>query len=496
MKSIQPDLYQLVHVLTPAEQRTFHHLAHRHTDQRKMGYYELFEILRRQDRFDEAAAREATGLKKPHFAVIKRQLYEQLMQALSYHHRQDHDLEKGRRLLQQTRILLEKDLVDQAEKRLRKARKLIEGHQLTALQTECLLLRKALLEKRLNQPGARQTLNALQKDWTSALTALDLAGEAAIASLEAALQHLQKIRAQGNQEGHSPIPIMERPAFREALQAPEWTTQLDARRALSTYHFMNAEPAAAFAQNQALLQLFQEAPFLKERYPASYLTVLQNLLIDLFQLQNWGKLEEGLRQLRQLPKQHAFKRLQGITPRIEERSTLLEANMLVVRKAYGRGRQLADELMPRLEHHTLRLSYPNQQSLLYLLALCQWLDGAADDAQSTINLFLDRYRKKTLEELYHFARLLQLMIHFDLEHVELLPYLLQSFRRSHTGFYPESTELFLQHLQQLLNATRSREHLKTLTGWRSAIQNAGLEERESRFYEYLDLFYWMDHYAR
>ncbi|MCR9099362.1 MAG: hypothetical protein NXI25_05375 [bacterium] len=492
MKSIQPDLYQLVHALTPAEQRTFHHIALRHTSQRPMGYFELYEILRKQDRFDEAAAREATGLKKPHFAVIKRQLYEQLMQALSYHHRQDHDLEKGRRLLQQTRILLEKDLVGQAEKRLRKARKLIEAHQLTALQTECLLLRKAILEKRLNQPAARQTLNALQKDWNSAVTALNLAGEAAIVSLEVALQHLQKIRAQGSQEGHSPIAAMDRPAFREALQAPQWTTQLDARRALSTYHFMNAEPAAAFAQNEALLQLFREAPFLTERYPARYLTVFQNLLIDHFQLQNWAELEEGLQQLRQLPQQKAFKRLQGITPRIEERSTLLEANMLVARKAYARGRQLAEDLLPRLQRQALRLSYPNQQSLLYLLALCQWLDGAADAAQSAINLFLDRYRKKTLEELYHFARLLQLMIHFDLQHFELLPYLLQSFRRSHTGFYPESTGLFLQYLPQLLNAAGPRERLQTRNEWRSAIVHAGLEDRESRFYEYLDLFYWMD----
>lgn len=493
MKSIQPDLYQLVKALTPAEQRTFHHLAHRHTDKRPMGYFELYEILRKQDRFDEAAARRTTGLKKSHFAVIKRQLYEQLMQALSYHHRQDHDLEQGRRLLQQTRILLEKDLIEQAEKRLRKARKLIEGHQLIALQTECLLLRKALLEKHLNQPGAHQGLDNLQRDWKNAVNAIDLAGEAASASVEVSLQHLQKVRAQGSREGYGPIPAIDRPTFREALHAPQWATQLDARRALSTYHFMNAEPAAAFAQNQAMLRLFRKAPFLTERYPARYLTVFQNLLIDHFQLQNWGELEEGLKQLRQLPKQRAFKRLHGITPRIEERSTLLEANMLVARKAYSRGRQLADDLVPRLQRQALRLSYPNQQSLLYLLALCQWLDGAADDAQSTINLFLDRYRKKTLEELYHFARLLQLMVHFDLQHFELLPYLLQSFRRSHTGFYPESTELFLQHLQQLLNATGPRDRPKTLTVWRSAIKNAALENRESRFYEYLDLFYWMDH---
>ncbi|MEQ8706128.1 MAG: hypothetical protein RIC19_19510 [Phaeodactylibacter sp.] len=254
---------------------------------------------------------------------------------------------------------------------------------------------------------------------------------------------------------------------------------------------MNAEPDKAFRQNQALLRLFQKAPFLVQRYPARYLNALQNLLIDHFQLHHWPELEDGLTQLRQLPQKKAFKRLQGIEQRILERSTLLEANMLLVQKAYHKGRLRAAQLVPELQQKALPLSYSNQQSLLYIFALCQLLDGQADDAQTTLNLFLDRYRKKTLEELYHFGRLLQLLVHYNLKHFDLLPYLLQAFRRQQSPFYPESTALLLQYLQQLLGAENRRAQQKILTEWSDAIGGAQLTATESRFYEYLNLPHWL-----
>lgn len=74
-----------------------------------------------------------------------------------------------------------------------------------------------------------------------------------------------------------------------------------------------------------------------------------------------------MQQLRQLPKRTAFKRLRGIEQRVLERSTLLETNMLRAQQAYSRGRQLAARLLPQLEAGQLRLSYPNQQSLLLAL---------------------------------------------------------------------------------------------------------------------------------
>ena len=491
MKSNPSSTYQLIQRLTPAEQRTFHHLAHRHTHQRSMAYYNLYEILRKQPVCDEEVARETMALSKPHFSVIKRQLFDHLLSALAYHHRQSHDLETGRRLLQQTRLLLEKGLNELAAKRHRKAKRLIEDHQLLELQTECLMLQRDLLEQRINQTDAAQDINQLEQDWAAATTALQQAGTAACSSLKVAHQHHRKVRSHSPPGQQSNIPDLQKEPFKDLLQAAQWTTKLDARRALSTFHFMNAAPARAFTHNQALLQLFRDAPFLTERYPARFLTVFQNLLIDHFQLQHWAEVERGLQQLRELPRQKAFRRLQGIEQRIIERSTLLEVNMLVARKSYARGHQLASTLVPKLEEQTLRLSYPNQQSLLYLLAICQWLNGAADTAQVTLNLFLNRYRKKTLEELYHFARLLQLAIHYDQKHFDLLPYLIKAFRRSHEGFYPKSTVLLLQYLQQLIKAPGATEQRQLLKDWRDKIEKGKLPEKESRFYEYLDLIYWI-----
>ncbi len=85
MQTPQTRLFYLVQALTPAEQRAFAYYAHRHSPGRAPAYYSLYEILRRQERYDEDLARSALGLDKGHFAVVRRHLYEHLLDALVFY---------------------------------------------------------------------------------------------------------------------------------------------------------------------------------------------------------------------------------------------------------------------------------------------------------------------------------------------------------------------------------------------------------------------------
>lgn len=164
---------------------------------------------------------------------------------------------------------------------------------------------KAKLGAANNSKAAAQ-IAALREDWDDYCQALRAAGIAAHSSLSVAVQHLRKVRASADTGEAALSPLLEHADFEDTLRSGQRTTQQDARRALSTFYFMRGEPQPALEHNQAVLDLFLEAPHLVERYPARYLTALQNTLIDHFQLQNWAKLENGLQQLRQLPKRTAF----------------------------------------------------------------------------------------------------------------------------------------------------------------------------------------------
>lgn len=490
MKPASNGLAELIASLSAAEQRYFQQHAQRHTSKRPTAYHQLYEVIQSQPEYNEARAREALGLSPSHFAVVKRQLYEQLLDALCIFHRSANAAAVARRLLAGIHILLEKGLVQQAAQEHRKAGRWIEARQLLEFKAEWLLTGREILEKQLSATDAGKTIMDWQSNWSQMLAQMAKAGDAAAAFLKIALAHYQKIRPEDKAEDYNSTASM-LAGLPHLLSSAHASTRADALRAYATYHFMQGQPKQAMQYNQDLVSLFEAEPFLLTQHPSRYAAALQNLLIDYFQLKMWAELEHGLKRLQQLPAHKAFKRLKGLQQRLMERSLLLEANMAVSRERYESGKELAQELAPQIRKQQLYLSYPNQQSLLYLLSLCQLLARQAEGAQGTLQLFMDRYRKQTLQELFHFARLLQLLIHFSLGHTELLPYLLQAFRRSQSPHYPQSTRLLLSALQKLLHAPGKQQRQQILHDWKTEIASQQLRSTEARFYEYLPLQPWM-----
>jgi len=490
MKNSSDDLYQLICALSASEKRYFNQYAKRHTIGKVNNYYELYQIISRQEVYDEIAARQAISLKKGHFAVVKRQLYEQLLDSLQQYHREMNSQEKCKRILQSSYLLLEKGLILQAEKRWKKASKLIKEEGLYALYTEMLLQERALIEKKINRPSSSKAIDAWEKKWKDMQAKLKQIGIAAQRSLAVAHQHYRKVRLQ--EEEADVAYLVQDKILTDILEEGPASARLDVLRALSTYHFMQGASQKAFHYNEALLKLFEANAYLQPLYPQRYMMALNNFLIDNFQLQNWQAVEEGLATLRKLPSQKAFKRLKGLEHRIFEQSSLLEINMLVTRKAYQEASHFSLRQIKALQKLQGNLSYPNRLSLLYLMALSHLLASRPEDAIDCINAFLELHQKNTLEELHRFGRLLQLLIHFELENYELLPYLIQSVRRSNQDFHPQSTSLMLSSLQQLLNAAGKKSRMAIFQNWKTTIADAGLEKKEGRFYEYLDIAYWLN----
>ena len=487
MKFPSTDLFDLIHALSPAEKKHFHRFAQRHVIGEGNLYLQLFKILSAQRTYNEAQARLEIQQDKARFAVSKKQLYNLILEALQFYHRAKESQEQVKRWIQSANILIDKGLISQAEKLWTKAWKKAEGEQLHAIKPELLLLERIVLEKKISHKKSGQMLAEWQQKWQAMLKGFEQMGDAAHHSLLIAQKHHQKIRL-GNT---SDFNLLTSPAFQLALKSDIASVQMDCQRAISTYHFMQGDAQKAHASNTTLLALFDQYPFLSDQYPSRYLMALNNFLIDNFQLQNWQDLEAGLETLKKLPDVPAFKKLKGIKKRIYEQSTLLEVNMLSVQKAFTRLSALSTSIIESLPKYGGALSYPNHQSLLYILAMGNCFAGQADNALELINEMLDKHRKNTLEELHHYARLLQLIIHYELNNLELLPYLIASVRRSLPEQTSESTTILLIRLSQLAGTINTRERKNICQSWAAEIQQQGLQKREHRFYEYLDMVYWL-----
>ena len=140
MKKPSSDLFFLIKTLNKSEKRFFQQFAHRHTIKGENVYYQLFKVISEQSNYNEELAKQQFAGKKvaKNFAVVKKQLYEQLVLALHQYHLVHSISEKIKRDLHITKILLKKRLFKQCHKRIKLIEKNIQNYNLLEYQIELL----------------------------------------------------------------------------------------------------------------------------------------------------------------------------------------------------------------------------------------------------------------------------------------------------------------------------------------------------------------------
>ncbi len=495
MKKPNESLFRLIKAMAPAEKRYFNLYANRHVIGAQNNYLRLFRLVNEQETYDERALKLALADsgQKDHFPVLKRQLYQLLLDCLGQYHRQAHPAEQVKRKIQAAGILKEKGLLSESYRELKSARKIINRYQLFVHLPELLQLEKNLLEQEISRLPHGRKLEVWRKEWNETLSNLEQEGRFAYYHLRMAKRQYQKVRLSAGGEEDAIQEIINDDDFAQGQRAESLLARMDYFRTLATYHFMAREAERALFCNRALLNLLDEHPFLQELYPSRYIVALNNYLIDNFQLKNWAQVEEGLAKLRSLPSHPAFKALKGVKKKIFEQSTLLELNMLSSRKEYRKAYRRLPAIMEELSAYSASIALPNKLSIQYLLAYTAFLNKEYNQSLSVLNQILQEQRKGLMEELYRFARLLQLLVHYELGNYELLSYLITSTRRQHQGLQPayQAENLLLDSLRRLVNAPDTHQKEEIVSKLGENLKQRMLPSREARFFEYLDLAYWM-----
>lgn len=495
MKKVNASAFQLIQAMAPAEKRYFQQWAGRSAGEGRNQYLQLFRILNRQPEYDEAAARRQMPGQpgKGHFAVLKRQLYEHLLDCLGQYHRRNSPQELLKRKLHSAQILREKGLFPLMQQEIKASRKLLGRYQLNRHLPELLELERSLVERNLSQMKSPEPIKSWKSGWEESLAALEEEGRQAFFSMQIAHQHYKKIQLAGGRESQALHALVNSEEFMAGRRSPYLRCRMDHYRALSTFYFMQRQPELALEANAELIRLFESNNILAELYPQHYLAALNNILIDQFQLRQWPQLEEGLKKLKSLPALPVFRKVRGAGEKAFEQSAMLELNMHLAKKQLGRGLAAIPEIEAGLQRYSRRLAPHNQQTLWYLMAYICFLQGEPDKGLELLNELLQARKKGVLEELNRFANLLQLMLHYELGNHELLPYLIASVRRQHQELNPayRSEQLLLDCLRRLLSAADRKGVRDALNKLGESIENEKLTEKEVRFFEYLDLGQWL-----
>lgn len=120
-------MYELVHSLTKAEKRYFRHFASLHVIGEKNNYLRLFEVIGGQKQFDEASI--SAPFKGLNFYLLKRHLQKSLLRSLREFHAASSITIRINTLVNEVEVLYKKGFVKAALKLVHHAKKIASRHE-------------------------------------------------------------------------------------------------------------------------------------------------------------------------------------------------------------------------------------------------------------------------------------------------------------------------------------------------------------------------------
>lgn len=436
MPNIQKDqLFLLINSLSKAEKRNFRLYATRIQSGKEPKFIQLFDVLDKLDDFDEQAVlKRLPTVKKHHLPNLKRHLYKQILTSLRLIHIQKNIDIQIREQIDFARILYGKGMYMQSLRILDRIKQIAIEHHQDLLHLEILEFQKMIEARHITRSRAvEHKMDVLLGESETRCT---------VTYYSNLLSNLNiKIHGWYIDRGHARTAV-EKSKIKNFLnqQYPEhlrvstrretFFERVNLNQIYLWFHYINQDFRRAEEQAKQWVNQFSRNAQMQEKDPDLYMRGLYYLLVFMFINRD---MEEHSRYLNQFKAYiaNADVYLNANSKMIASfYLNLSQINNLLMHGNYG----AADVLIPKInleidryQHHADRYRI---LLFYYKFAWIKFALGAFDDAQEYLNKIVLVKNDVLRQELYYFARLLQLLCLYEKKAYDVMAYNLTSLRRS------------------------------------------------------------------
>ena len=425
-------LYELINSLTKAEKRYFKVYVSRHTASDSQNNEQiLFDAIDKQKVYDEdvllVQLSEHAFIKK--FSIAKARLYDTILKSLDAYYSEKSTEQIIRNELHFIEILFEKSLYKQCLKRLKSAKKQAQKYNKRHLYLELLQWEKKIIEKDSYQSSSTKSLFNLSKEEKELIESLSLNSK--LWELKSILFHkLNKIgRARTKEEINFLKQDLE-PVI-TSLDIPENKVGL-------SYLFNHLQGAYYFGiqDNKKSLDTVQKTIKLVEEHPNEFgdepnilISSLTNgvyLSLKNNDIQQAQQLYAKLKSLYELHKEQGSKDLI-----IKLKSSLWSIQLLLIKLTcnFETFDKLQFKIVEFVESNENKINSSRLAFFYYNLAHILFIQDKFSESLKWVNKLLNNIAIDESQEIYSFAELLNLFLHFELGNNDLVQYNLKSTKR-------------------------------------------------------------------
>lgn len=489
MSNAQKDqLFLLINSLSKAEKRNFRLYATRIQSGKDAKFVQLFDVLDKLDDYDEVAIlKRLPDVRKHHLANLKRHLYRQILTSLRLIHIQKNIDIQIREQIDFARILYGKGMYMQSLRILDRIKQIAIDHHQDLLHLEILEFQKLIEARHVTRSrSVEHKMDELLGESETRCTVTYYSNLLSNLNIKIHGWYIDRGHAHTAAEKEEISNFLERhypDHLHVSTRKETFFERVNLNQIYLWFHYINLDFKRAEEQAKQWVNQFFRNTQMQEKDPDLYMRGLYYLLAFLF-------INRDIREHQYYLKQFVHY--------VEDADVYLNTNSKMIASFYlnlSRVNQLflmgdyqaADQLIPEIEEEIERyqLHADRYRVLLfyYKFAWIKFAIGAFDEAQDYLNEIVLVKSDVLREELYYYAKLLQLLCFYEKKEYDVMAYHLTSLRRSigrsrdkdkvlriTTGFLKKISEtpeaevqsLFEEFEQEILKQSQSAGNKKSL----------------------------------
>lgn len=454
---VKDALFELISSLTKSEKRYFKLLSSRHTIGDENNYVKLFDFIDKQESYDEEEIfREFKGQAFLHrFSITKKRLYDHVLSALDAFHSGSSVDAQIYQWMHTSDILYHKSLYDQCHRILRSAEKMAIKHEKYALLGEIRKKQKRLIENNAYAEYSLEDIREIERTDEMVLGHVRLYNKLWGVKSELFF-HLGRKGIARSEEACSQFAeiLAKLPANLDTSQMPFDSAYLY-NHIYSAYWFATGNHERSYTYLKANLETFNERTGSIQANLNSYFSLLTNAIYVSEKLGYYKDANAYLKDLKSISNRFDTSQHEDMQIKLFASSVSIELSLLTHRGEYASAEQFIPTVERGLELFGPKISPVRNAYIKFKLASIYLATGNYSMALKWINTILNDTDLDDGEDIRSFTHILDLLVHLEMKHDQLMPYALKStqrFLKSRNRLY-SFEKVFLHFLSKRIKCT-------------------------------------------
>jgi len=487
------ELFELIKSLTKSEKRFFKLSSSLQTGEKN--YLKIFDAIEKQTVYDEHALKDQFKNETfvNHFPSEKNHLYKLILKSLRNYHSDNSINSILKQEIKNVEILYKKALFKECNKFLVRAKKQAIENEKFYFLFELISWEKLLLEEAFEDGQFNKDLDVLIQEEHDVIAKLQNLAEYHV--LYSKINYV--FRSEGFSRSAEDIQIVNEIESHPLIKGKN--TALSKRAATICYYtqgfcsMANSRTDVALEKFERVRTILDERPKLKADLAKRYLKALSRIISCHIDNQMYLKAAEEIAQLKDISDKKGFKNI-DIKINIFRVCTLSELQLLTRQGKFNDAIEIVQSAVGKLETLEGRLRKEQLLELYFNIAYSYFGIGEHNKALFWINKVLNDNENTLRKDLFSYARLFNLVIHYELQNYDLLEYITKSTQRylARRQRDYDLEKMVIEHLRKLIRNSKSKDISTKYEDFKADLDKIILQPENSIVLKYFDFNSWIE----